>query len=52
MVSPGDLQSELDRYLQVLEERFGADLVSVVLFGSRRGGPPGPTATSTSSSWR
>ena len=32
---PIDLARELDRYLTALEERFGADLVSVVLFGSR-----------------
>ena len=41
-MSPGDLQSELDRYVPVLEERFGADLVSVVLFGSRARGAARP----------
>lgn len=39
---PLDLSHELDRYVTALEERFGADLVSVVLFGSRARGTAGP----------
>jgi predicted nucleotidyltransferase len=35
---PVDLARELDRYVTALEESFGADLVSVVLFGSRARG--------------
>lgn len=38
---PLDLSHELDRYVTALEARFGADLVSVVLFGSRARGTAG-----------
>src|SRR5437867_5934692 len=31
---PVELRADLDRYVAELERRFGADLVSVVLFGS------------------
>jgi len=33
-----DLTPDLDRFVTALDERFGADLVSVVLFGSRARG--------------
>lgn len=36
------LSSDLRRYVAVLERRFGADLVSVVVFGSRARGEAGP----------
>lgn len=31
---PDDVRADLDRYVDLLRERFGEDLVSVVLFGS------------------
>ncbi len=36
------VQDDLDRFVAVLEERFGADLVSVVLYGSRARGTERP----------
>ena len=39
---PVDVSRELGRYVTVLEERFGVDLVSVVLFGSRARGTARP----------
>jgi predicted nucleotidyltransferase len=32
---PAALREDLNRYVHALERRFGSDLVSVVLFGSR-----------------
>ena len=39
---PGGSRADLERYVRLLEERFGPDLVSVVLFGSRARGTAGP----------
>jgi predicted nucleotidyltransferase len=39
---PGDLRADLDRYVERLKSRYGADLVSVVLFGWRARGDAGP----------
>jgi predicted nucleotidyltransferase len=39
---PDALRHDLDRYAAALEHRFGADLVSVVLFGSRARGEARP----------
>jgi predicted nucleotidyltransferase len=39
---PEPLRVDLDRYVAVLDRRFGADLVSVVLFGSRARGEAKP----------
>jgi predicted nucleotidyltransferase len=41
MLAPS-LRADLDRYVEVLRSRFGADLVSVVLFGSRARGEERP----------
>ena len=42
MKLPEALRADLDRYVRALEARFGADLVSVVLFGSRARGEARP----------
>jgi predicted nucleotidyltransferase len=42
MTLPAALRDELLRYVAALERRYGADLVSVVLFGSRARGEAGP----------
>jgi predicted nucleotidyltransferase len=39
---PAALREDLSRYVHALERRFGSDLVSVVLFGSRARGEAGP----------
>jgi predicted nucleotidyltransferase len=39
---PAGLRDDLRRYVAALERRYGADLVSVVLFGSRARGEAGP----------
>lgn len=38
MTLPDELRADLDRYVEALGQRFGADLVSVILFGSRARG--------------
>lgn len=38
------LRAELSRYVDLLKSRFGRDLVSVVLFGSRARGAAGPAS--------
>jgi uncharacterized protein len=42
MIQAPDLRADLGRYVSLLDERFGVDLVSVVLFGSRARGRPHP----------
>jgi hypothetical protein len=39
---PDALRADLARYIEVLEARFGEDLISVVLFGSRARGDAKP----------
>jgi predicted nucleotidyltransferase len=41
-VVPDALRIDLDRYVALLEGRFGSDLVSVVVFGSRVRGQAKP----------
>jgi predicted nucleotidyltransferase len=42
MVTPTELRTALDRYIRLLRDRFGENLVSVVLFGSRARGETRP----------
>lgn len=42
MMQASELREDLNRYVALLGERFGADLVSVVLFGSRARGEARP----------
>ncbi|PWU25641.1 MAG: hypothetical protein C5B48_00335 [Candidatus Rokuibacteriota bacterium] len=39
---PDAVRADLDRYVELLKSRFGADLVSVVLFGSQARGDARP----------